>query len=121
MKQYSKPMISIDAGMAEGVYAASGTSSITISTPKVINDWGSSGQATFSLNLSNMNPSQLTVILTFNMDITSGRGGGASASNSGHNLTLSWYSAPESADITVQVNGDINQLKCTGYSYTNAN
>ena len=123
MKQYSKPMISIDAGMAEGVYAASGAGSnaITISVPTVIADWGGSGQATLTLDLSNMNPSQLTVILTFNMDITSGWGGGASASASGHNVTLSWYSAPKTAEITVQANGDINQLKCTGYSYTNAN
>lgn len=121
MKQYSKPMISIDAGMAEGVYAASGASAIKISDPTVTADWGGSGQATLTLDLSNMNPSQLTVILTFNTDIANGWGGGASASASGHNLTLTWYSAPESAEITVQANGDINQLKCTGYSYTNAN
>lgn len=123
MKQYSKPMISIDAGMAEGVYAASGSTSnaITISTPTVVADWGGSGQATLTLDLSNMNPSQLTVILTFNMDISSGWGGGASASASGHNLTLTWYSAPESADITVQTSDNIKQLQCTGYSYTNAN
>ena len=122
MKQYSKPVISIDSGMAEGVYAASGASSnaITISDLTVVADWGNSGQAKFTLDLSNMNPSQLTVMLTFNMDITSGWGGGAIASNSGHNLTLSWYSAPTSAEITVQANGDINQLKCNGYSYTNA-
>ena len=123
MKQYSKPIISIDIGMAEGVYAASGADSnaIAISSPSATADWGGSGQATLTLNLSKMNPSQLTVILTFNMDISSGWGGGASASTSGHNVTLTWYNAPETAEITVQANGDINQLKCTGYSYTNAN
>lgn len=123
MKQYSKPIISIDIGMAEGVYAASGADSnaIAISSPSATADWGGSGQTTLTLNLSKMNPSQLTVILTFNMDISSGWGGGASASASGHNVTLTWYNAPETAEITVQANGDINQLKCTGYSYTNAN
>lgn len=123
MKQYSKPIISIDIGMAEGVYAASGADSnaIAISSPSATADWGGSGQATLTLDLSKMNPSQLTVILTFNMDISSGWGGGASASASGHNVTLTWYNAPETAEITVQANGDINQLKCTGYSYTNAN
>ena len=123
MKQYSKPIISIDIGMAEGVYAASGADSnaIAISSPSATADWGGSGQATLTLNLSKMNPSQLTVILTFNMDISSGWGGGASASASGHNVTLTQYNAPETAEITVQANGDINQLKCTGYSYTNAN
>lgn len=123
MKQYSKPIISIDTGMAEGVYAAaSGAGNeITVSSPKVVNNWGSSGQAEFSLDLSKMNPSQLTVILTFNMDISSGWGSSANATTNGHNLTLNWYSAPTSAEITVQANGDITQLKCTGYSYTNAN
>lgn len=29
MKQYSKPMISIDPGMTEGVYAASGASIVS--------------------------------------------------------------------------------------------
>lgn len=46
MKQYTKPMISIDDGMAEGVYAASGASDdITISGPDVTANWGGSGQA----------------------------------------------------------------------------
>lgn len=126
MKQYTKPIISIDNGMAEGIYAASGASAngandtITISSPNVINNWGSSGQATITLDLSKMNPSQLTVILIFNMDISNGWGGGASASVSGKNLSLNWYSAPSSAEITIQANGDITQLKCTGYSYSNA-
>ena len=125
MKQYTKPMISIDNGMAEGVYAASGANTdgagtITISSPSVVANWGNSGQATFTLDLSKMDPSQLTVILTFNMDISNGWGGGANASVSGNNLSLIWYSAPSSADITVQANGDITQLKCTGYSYSNA-
>lgn len=123
MKHYSKPIISIDTGVAEGVYTASGSFSnaITISDPTVIADWSGSGQAKFTLDLSKMNPSQLTVILTFNMDISSGWGGGASAQTSGHNLTLNWYDAPTSAEITIQANGDINKLQCTGYSYTNAN
>lgn len=30
MKQYTKPMVSIDDGMAEGVYAASGSSSAVV-------------------------------------------------------------------------------------------
>lgn len=120
MKHYSKPIISIDTDVTEGIYTASGAE-IAISDPTVIADWSGSGQAKFTLDLSKMNPSQLTVILTFNMDISSGWGGGASAQTSGHNLTLNWYDAPTSAEITIQANGDINKLHCTGYSYTNAN
>ena len=104
MKQYTKPMVSIDDGMAEGVYAASGSSSasIGISGPNVINNWGTSGQSTLSLDLNQMKLSQLTVTLTFNMDISNGWGGGASATFSGKSLSLYWYSAPSTADITLR-------------------
>lgn len=49
---YEKPVITVDAGMAEGVYAASGTentASISYSEGSVTADWGTSGQVTFSL------------------------------------------------------------------------
>lgn len=122
MKLYTKPVVSIDSGLAEGVYAASGANNgVTVTSKKIDNDWGGSGQATFNLDLSKVNSSQLTVIMTFNMDISNGWGGGASATVSGKQLTLSWYSAPESAEITVQANGDVTQLQCTGTSYSNAN
>lgn len=124
MSTYEKPVISVDAGMAEGVYAASGSDSgsgsVSVTSLVVINDWGGSGQAKLNLDLSNLNNlSQLTVVLTFNMDITNGWGGGASTTVSGNQLTLYWYSAPSTADITVQANGNINQLACTGSSYSN--
>lgn len=120
MKLYTKPVITIDSGLAEGVYAASGSSNgVRVTSKTINNDWGSSGQATFSIDLSNVNPSQLTVIMTFNMDITNGWGGGASAAASNNQLTLNWYSAPATADISVQANGNIKQLECTGTSYSN--
>ena len=112
-------MISIDDGMAEGVYAASGTSDdITISGPDVTANWGGSGQAKITLNLKKIASSQSKVVLTFNMNLTNGWGGGASASVSGNSLTLSWYNTPESAEIMLQVDGNITQLKCTGYAYS---
>lgn len=118
MKQYSKPIISIDTGMAEGVYAVSGSN--LVSFLRYDGDWGTSGIAVFSLDLSNLNRSQLTVILSFNMDISSGWGGGANAQVSGKDLTLSWYSAPESAEISIKVeNNDVKKLECIGCSYTN--
>ena len=113
-------MISIDDGMAEGVYAASGASDdITISGPDVTANWGGPGQAKITLNLKKIASSQSEVVLTFNMNLTNGWGGGASASVSGNSLTLSWYNTPESAEIMLQANGDITQLKCTGYAYSN--
>lgn len=124
MSMYEKPVISVDTGMAEGVYAASGSDlnsgKVSVKSSGVAADWGNSGQANFSIDLSGLNNrSQLTVVLTFNMEITSGWGGGASAAASGKQVTLTWYSAPESAEITVQANGNINQIECTGSSYSN--
>lgn len=116
---YEKPVVSVDAGMAEGVYAASGAGSIAVGDITVTADWGSSGQAKFVLGLSNINPSQLTVVLTFNMDISSCWGGGASTNCSGKTATLSWYSAPGDAEIFVQVNGAIKNLQVIASSYSN--
>ena len=121
MKMYEKPVITVDAGLAEGVYAASGAgNSVSASDLSVVGNWGSSGQAKFTLDLTNVNPSQLTVIVTFNKDLVSGWGGGANPVASGNKLTLTWYSAPESAEITVQANCVITQLKITGCSASNA-
>ena len=125
MNAYEKPIISVDAGMAEGVYAASGSApssgGVSVKSSEVVADWnGNGGQAKFNIDLSGLNSrSQLTVVLIFNMDITSGWGSEASTTVSGNQLTLYWYSAPESAEITVQANGNINQLACTGSSYSN--
>ena len=120
MKMYEKPVITVDAGLAEGVYAASGAGNgVSASDLSVVANWGGSGQAKFTLDLTNVNLSQLTVTVTFNKDRVRGWGDGASASVSGNKLTLTWYSAPEKADIMVQAN-DIKQLRITGFSASNA-
>lgn len=121
MKLYTKPVVTIDSGLAEGVYAASGAAySIPVGTPTIVANWTDSGQVKFTIDLSNVNLSNLTVIMTFNMDISNGWGGGANATVNGKQLTLYWYSAPTSAEITVQANGDVTQLQCTGTSYSNS-
>ena len=121
MKMYEKPVITVDAGLAEGIYAASGAgNSVSASDLSVVSDWVSSGQAKFTLDLTNANRSQLTVTVKFNNNISGGWGGNASAKASGNELTLSWYLAPETAEITVQANCVITQLKITGCSASNA-
>lgn len=120
MSNYEKPIISVDAGMAEGVYAASGSSGgVLVGEPSVVADWGGSGQVKFNIDLNNLDPSQLTVVLTFNMDIANVWGGGANCNVSGKQATLSWYSAPSSAEIFVQVSANVDQLKCTGSTSSN--
>lgn len=121
MKMYEKPVITVDAGLAEGVYAASGAGNgVSASDLSVVANWGGSGQAKFTLDLTNANRSQLTVTVKFNNTISNGWSGGANATALGNKLTLTWYSAPEKADIDVQAKGDITQLQITGCSASNA-
>lgn len=121
MKMYEKPVVTVDTGLAEGIYAASGAgNSVSANDMSVVADWGNSGQAKFTLDLTNVNSSQLTVTVTFNKELVSGWGGGANAIASGKQLTLYWYSAPSTAEITVQANCVITQLKVTGCSASNA-
>ena len=121
MKWYEKPIVTVDAGLAEGVYAASGAgSNVSVGGLSVVFDWGGSGQAKFTLDMSNVNRSQLTVTVTFNNTLTAGWGGGATSTLSGNKVVLYWYSAPETAEITVQANGAIAQLQITGCSASNS-
>ncbi len=120
---YEKPVITVDAGMAEGVYAASGagnTASISSSALTITADWGNdNGQAKFTLDLTNVNHSQLTVVVSFNTNLAGGWGGGASASVSGNQLTAAWYSAPDNPEFYVQVDSSLKSLEITGVTYSN--
>lgn len=121
MKTYEKPIISIDEGLAEGVYTASGNT--IISDPIVIADWGSSGQAKFIADYRRIPASDrehLSVTITFNMPVASAWGGGANVTVNASTATFSYYNAPETHEAFVQVNGNINNLKVEGYTYTTA-
>lgn len=121
MKRYEKPVVTVDAGLAEGVYAASGAGSgVSAGDLNVFNNWGGGGQAKFTLDMKNTNRSQLTVTVIFNNNISNGWGGGAIATVSGNKLVLYWYSAPETAEIMVQENSAIAQLRITSCSASNS-
>lgn len=121
MKVYEKPVVSVDAGMAEGVYAASGaTGGVDVKFLRYDGDWVNGGTAVYNVDLSGLNPSRLIVELNFNMAISGAWGSNSDSSVSGKAVTLTWYSAPSTAEIFVQVQGaDVKQLQCTGSSYHN--
>ena len=123
MNHYQKPIISIDTGMAEGIYAASGATQNTVSFGNLIEtaNWGNtSGQLKFSANLSSLAGSKLKLIVTFNTDLTAAWGGGSSASGNGKNATFEWYQAPDTAELYIQVNTNPSSVQITGYTYTQA-
>lgn len=50
MKVYEKPVVFVDAGMAEGVYAASGVTnsgSVNVEFLRYDGDWGNGGTAVY--------------------------------------------------------------------------
>ena len=114
--------VTIDAGLAEGVYAASGAkNAVTLSELSTVANWGSdNGQLKFTADLSGVNLSQLTLVITFNQNISNAWGGGASVSVNGKTATATWYSAPTSAELNVQVNSGLSTLKIDSYSYHNS-
>ena len=126
MIRYEKPIISIDAGMAEGIYAASGAgtteSAVTLSGLTEAANWGNNnGQLKFTADFSKLsNKSKLTLTVTFSSDITNAWGGGASVSFHGNTATFTWYSASDTAELYIQVDTNISGIKITGYTYTNA-
>lgn len=122
MKEYKKPLVTVDAGLAEGVYSASGAGdAVKFSDLTVVNDWGGNGQLTFTADLSGVaSLSQLTLVVTFNQEITGSWGGGASATVEGKTAKYYWYSAPNSAGLIIQVGSGLSTLKIEGYSYYNS-
>ena len=52
---YEKPVITVDAGMAEGVYAASGAPTISLTYLRNDGDWNNGGTNVYTLDLSALN------------------------------------------------------------------
>lgn len=116
---YEKPVISVDAGMAEGVYAASGSSSskLNISVANTMKWSDTSGQRDFSIDTTGVEDGKNSITLYFNSAISSCWGGGASVNVSGQTARLTWWSMPkETITMSVQVSSsNVEDLKITGY------
>lgn len=127
-KTYKKPVISVDQGLAEGVYAASGATSqneIIIAFSKIDADWGGSGQISLSADYTGLTKrSSLSVTLNFNMPVKNVYGDGISGISGANTstVTLSYWGIPDkgNSNITVQADGNINSLQLDGYTYTSA-
>lgn len=67
MKTYKKPVVTVDAGMAEGVYAASGAKgTLNVSYYGVWDRWGTNGGKGMAMaNWSDINGT-ITLNITFN-------------------------------------------------------
>ena len=124
MKTYKKPVVTVDAGMAEGVYAASGAKgTLNVSYYGVWDRWGTNGGKGVAMaNWSDINGT-ITLNITFNETIDQVETDNASvqASCSGNTATLT-FASTASNPLTIGVHIDhgtsIDDLKMTGFTYS---
>ena len=124
MKTYTKPVVTIDNGMAEGVYAASGAQgALNVTYHGVWDRWGTNGGKGLAMaNWSNIDGT-ITLNITFNDTIDQVETDDASvqASCSVQTATLTFASTatnPLTIGIHLNHGTSIDDLKMTGFTYS---
>lgn len=123
-KTYKKPVISIDQGLAEGVYAASGAKgTLNVHYKGVWDRWGSNGGKGLALaNWSDIDGT-ITLNITFNDTVDQIETDDASVQKSwsGQTATLTFASTasnPLTIGIHLNHGSSIDNLQMTGYTYS---
>lgn len=125
MKMYKKPIVTVDAGLAEGVYAASGASKGTLNVTYygVWDRWGTNGGKSLAMvNWSDIDGT-ITLNVTFNDTVDEAETTDASvkASCSGNTATFTFASTAENPltlGIHLNHGTSIDDLKMTGFTYS---
>lgn len=125
MNTYKKPVVTVDAGMAEGVYAASGAGQGTLNVTYygVWDRWGTNGGKGLAMaNWSGLNGT-ITLNITFNDTVDQVETDDASVQKSwsGKTATLtlaSTASNPLTIGIHLNHGTSIDDLKMEGYTYS---
>lgn len=124
-KTYKKPIISVDSGLAEGVYAASGASqgTLNVSYYGVWDRWGTNGgKGLAQASWSDINGT-ITLYLNFNDTVDEIETDDASVQKSwsGKTATLTFASTaanPLTIGIHLNHGTSIDNLKLTSFSYS---
>lgn len=125
MRTYKKPMITVDSGLAEGVYAASGSSqgTLTVAYNGVWDRWGTNGGKGLAMaDWSDINGT-ITLNITFNDTIDQVETDDASVQKtwSGKTATLTFASTatnPLTIGIHLNHGTSIDDLKMAGFAYS---
>ena len=125
MNTYKKPVVTVDAGMAEGVYAASGASKGTLNVTYygVWDRWGTNGGKGLAMaNWSDIDGT-ITLNVTFNDTVDQAETSDSSvqASASGNTATFVFASTatnPLNLGIHLNHGTSIDNLKMTGFTYS---
>ena len=125
MRIYKKPVVTVDAGMAEGVYAASGATQGTLNVTYVgvWDKWGTNGgKGLAQADWSGINGT-ITLNITFNDTIDQVETDDASVQESwsGKTATLTFASTatnPLTIGVHIDHGASIDDLKMTGFTYS---
>lgn len=125
MKTYKKPVVTVDAGMAEGVYAASGATQGTLNVTYVgvWDKWGTNGGKGLAMaDWSGINGT-ITLNITFNdtLDQVETDDASVQESWSGKTATLTFASTasnPLTIGVHIDHGASIDDLKMTGFTYS---
>lgn len=125
MSTYKKPVVTVDAGMAEGVYAASGAAQGTLNVTYmgVWDRWGTNGgKGLAQADWSDINGT-ITLNITFNDTVDQVETDSASVQTSwsGQTATLTFastVSSPLTIGIHLNHGTSIDDLQMTGYTYS---
>lgn len=125
MKTYKKPVVTVDAGMAEGVYAASGATQGTLNVTYVgvWDKWGTNGgKGLAQADWSGINGT-ITLNITFNDTLEQVETDDASVQESwsGKTATLTFESTatnPLTIGVHIDHGVSIDDLRMTGFTYS---
>ena len=125
MKTYKKPVVTVDAGMAEGVYAASGATQGTLNVTYVgvWDKWGTNGgKGLAQADWSGINGT-ITLNITFNDTLEQVETDDASVQESwsGKTATLTFASTatnPLTIGVHIDHGVSIDDLQMTGFTYS---
>lgn len=125
MKTYKKPVVSVDTGLAEGVYAASGATQGTLKVTYygVWDRWGTNGGKGLAMaDWSDLNGT-ITLTINFNdiVDQIETDDASVQTSCSGKTATLTFASTvtnPLTIGIHLNHGTSIDDLKITGYTHS---
>lgn len=120
MKIYEKPVVSVDAGMMEGVYMQSGGASstsggFTVSFLHKNVYYQENGAETYRASWSSGNVKSITLVFNQNIDSASAN---TNVNVSGKTITASYsgWSPTSPVDITVVVSTGLSSLQLESYS-----
>lgn len=122
-KTYKKPVLTIDSGLSEGIYAASGAGTLNVTYHGVWDRWGTNGGKGLAMASWSGIDGTITLTINFNDTVDQIETDDASVQKSwsGKTATLTFAStATNPLTIGIHLNHEtsIDDLKMTGFTYS---